>query len=347
MSDQPGNGSVDNKVICESCGARNSVPQGDGSYICQSCGWVQHDPIGTKAKTAPIKRRMWPALVILVALIAGAVIAWRHLHHHALSDTKVASSSAPATAAVATPNGNGNRQVTVQHPKIRVIDEGLDWTLDELFAPQLPLFDRSKLELGTFERIIDETGLPTFRAPLNNRSTDAIVINPVMDLRLYSTDGTSQVPASIGGLPPSLYPGEKAWVKIGDDDDIKPIARMDVHWHPSRGLSLPGPRRKANLEVKSQQMRTCHERIINGQGDFSFNYQCVDMVGTLHNTDTRSMKLIGVAVTYYDDDNRYVGSDSTDLNTILQPGDQVDFELHTKLLRKHGYKRFELQYYNQ
>jgi hypothetical protein len=340
----------DGKVVCESCGARNSVRQSDGRYICQSCGWVQRGA-GTAKQIVPTARKSRAGWIVLaIVVLGGAGLAWRHLHRpvpKAAAAPAIASTTRTATAAVTAPINDGNRQATVQKPAIRVIDEGLNWSLDELLAPSLPLFDTSKLELGTFERIIDETGLPTFRAPLTNRSTDAVVINPVMDLRLFSTDGTTQIPASIGGLPPSLYPGEKAWVKIGDDDDIKPIARMEVHWHPSRSQPLPGPRRKANLEIKTQQMRICHERIINGQGDFSFNYQCVDMVGTLRNTDTRTMKLIGVAVTYYDDDGRYVGSDSTDLNATLNPGDPIDFELHTKLLRKHGYKRYELHYYNQ
>ncbi len=350
MNGQPTNDNADNKVVCESCGARNSVPQGDGRYVCQSCGWVQHDLVGTKVAAAPARKNTtWAIVLAAVVLVAGGTLAWQHLHHRAPKIVPkmgaASTSSAPDTKAHS--SDNGNRQVTVQNPTIRVIDEGLNWTLDELFAPTLPLFDTSKLELGKFERIVDETGLPTFRAPLTNHSTDSIVIDPVMELRLFSTDGTTQIPASIGGLPPSLYPGEKAWIKIGDDDDIKPIERMEVSWHPSRGLPLPGPRRKANIEIKTQQMRICHERIINGEGDFSFTYQCVDMVGVLHNIDTRKMKLIGLTVVYYDKDDRYVGSDSTDLNTTLNPGDKVDYELHTKLLRKHGYARYELQYYNQ
>lgn len=338
------NADTNSKVVCEACGARQSVPQGDGSYVCRSCGWVQHDSLAAKLANAPVARKSW--LILLVVLLAIGGFAWKHFQTPA---TRRPKAEAPIATKVAAPKlvDLGNRQLTVQNPKIRSVEQGFNWTLDELFAPALPLYDSSKLHLGKFERIIDETGLPTFRAELVNQSTDQVVIDPIMDLRLFSTDGTSQVPASIGGLPPSMYPGEKVWIKIGDDEDIKPIAKVEIQWHPSRSVALPGPRRKANIEVKSQKMRTCHKRIINSEGEFAFTYQCVDLVGTLRNTDTRTMTLISVSAVYYDEKDRYVGSESTNVDKVLNPGEQADFTMNIKLLRKHGYKRFELTYYNK
>ena len=335
-------------VVCASCGARHCVLQKDGRYICQSCGWVQRQRGNPDSAPQPRKRRAW-LFALLLILVAGGMFVWHSLHRPApaaIVQSAASTSSASTAAAPGVPN-TGNRQVTVQHPKIRVIDADLGWSLDELFGPALPTFDTSKLELSSFEQIPDETGLPTFRASLTNRSTDTVALKPVMDLRLFSTDGSTQVPESIGGLPPSLYPGEKAWIKIGDDEDIKPIARVEVTWHASRAVPLPGPRRRANIEVKNNQLRDCHERIMNGQGDFQFTYQCVDMTGVIHNTDTRKMQLVGVAAFYYDGAGRYVGSETTNLQATLNPGEQTDYEIHTKLLRKHGFARYELHYYNQ
>ncbi len=339
------NPNSDSKVVCEACGARQSVPQGDGSYACRSCGWVQHDAVVAKLAITPAARKWWLFLLVVLLLAIGGFAWW----YFQTPETPRHEANVPDAAKITAPRPAdlGNRQVTVQNPQIRAVEKGLDWTLEELFAPALPLYDSSKLQLGKFERIIDETGLPTFRAELVNLGTDQVVIDPIMDLRLFSTDGTSQVPASIGGLPPSMYPGEKVWIKIGDDEDIKPIARAEIRWHPSRSVALPGPRRKATIEVKSNKTRACHKRIINSEGDFSFTYQCVDLIGTLRNTDTQKMQLISVSAVYYDSQDRYVGSESTDVNKTLNPGEQTDFELNAKLLRKHGYKRFELQYYNK
>lgn len=336
---------VDDRVVCEACGARQSVPQGDGSYACRSCGWVQHDPVAAKLAIAPAARKWWLFLLVVLLLASGGSAWW----HFQTPETPSPIAAVPIAAKLGAPRpvDLGNHQVTVQDPKIRNVQKGLDWTLEELFAPALPLYDSSKLQLGKFERIIDETGLPTYRAELVNQSTDQVVIDPIMDLRLFSTDGTSQVPASIGGLPPSMYPGEKVWIKIGDEEDIKPIAKVEIHWHPSRSVALPGPRRKASIEVKSNKMRACHKRIINSEGDFSFTYQCVDLIGTLRNTDTQKMQLISVSAVYYDGQDRYVGSESTEMNKTLNPGEQTDFEMNVKLLRKRGYKRYELKYYNK
>lgn len=348
MNSQPAQDQNYSNVVCESCGARHCVLQKDGRYICQSCGWVQRQRRNPDSIAPPRKRRTW-LFALLLILVGGGLFGWRYLHRPApaAATQSAASTSSASTSAASSVPDTGNRQITVQNPTIRVIDTDLDWTLAELLGPALPTFDTSKLELGRFEQIPDETGLPTFRALLTNRSTDMVVLKPVMDLRLFSTDGSTQVPESIGGLPPSLYPGEKAWIKIGDNEDIKPIARVEVTWHASRAVPLPGPRRQANIEVKNNQLHDCHERIINGQGDYQFTYQCVDMTGVIHNTDTRKMELVGVAAFYYDGAGRYVGSETTDLHATLNPGEQVDYEISTKLLRKHGYARYELHYYNQ
>jgi len=342
-------GAKQDKVVCESCGARNSVRQADGSYACTSCGWIQRPR--TPRAVAPARKRLrWQALTAVAVVAVGSGLAWKRMHPKPVPAVPVApapatSTTAPAVAEKPDPTKLGNRQVTVQKPEIREVDEGLDWSLTELFASELPLFDSSKLELGKFERIIDETGLPTYRAELVNRSKDMIVVNPQMDLRLYSTDGSSEVPRYIGGLPPMLYPGESAWIKVGDEEDIKPIKRAEVEWHASRRLPLPGPRRKVNIEVKSQNLRTCHKSIMNSQGNFSFSFPCVDLVGTLYNTDTRSMMVTGMAVFYFDEKDRYVGSESINQQGEVKPGHHVDFQMGTKLLRNHGYKRHEIHYY--
>lgn len=342
-------GATRNTAVCESCGARNSHRQADGSYACTSCGWVQR-PRDSTAPTIPKKHLRWLTLVVIVVLMVVAGLAWTLLRPPPpapAAKTPAPASSVPAPAPLPKPDPLtlGNRMVTVPHPEVRELDEGLQWSLSELFATGLPLFDSSKLELGKFERIIDETGLPTYRAELVNRSKDTIVLNPRMDLRLYATDGSSQVPRHIGGMPPMLYPGESAWIKVGDEEDIKPIKRAEVTWHASRRLPLPGPRSKADIEVKSHNVRTCSKRIINSHGSYSFSYPCAELVGTLHNTDTRSMTLAGIAVFYFDAQDRYVGSESINLDDEVKPGQRVDFQIGTTLLRGHGYKRHEIHYY--
>jgi hypothetical protein len=339
-------------LVCESCGARHCVLQKDGRYVCQSCGWVQrqhNDP--SHDDSPPKKRRAWLIVPLLIMIVSG-VFGWRHMQRTApaaVVRTAATPPSAPASAGSSVSDA-GNRQITIQDPKVRVIDKNADWTLAELLAPALPLFDTSKLELGSFEKIADERGPPTFRALLTNHSTDTVVIRPAMGLLLFSTDGTSQIPFRIDGLPPMLYPGEKAWIKVGDQEDIKPIARVEVTWHPSRAVPLPGPRRLANIEVKSNHLHDCYERRINHQGEFTgirFDLQCVEMHGVIRNTDTRKMQLLEVTAFYYDSAGRYVGSGSNDLNVTLNPGEQTTYGMDTRLLRNHGYARYELHYYNQ
>ena len=267
------------------------------------------------------KLRVLASIGLILFLLAGFGLGWRYFRApmdmmvKTQTEAEVASPKKPPLSAVTT--------VTVEHPKIRIVDSTVALSEKELLDDNFSFFDTSKLTILRPRALYDEAHHRIFLTEMVNNSTDAIVLNPAVSIVFFN--GHKQVGKFNHEVASYLYPHQRVPLSFSDFEEY---TDLKIAWPDMKAEKLPGPRPRMNVVIDQSQAK--YGSVLVNFSD-RYQYKYIDFTGHLENLDDRNIDGTKVRISLYDSGGLLTGFGEKTLRSIhLKAKDRMPFELSIK-----------------